>query len=180
MSRRRSAVPSLFRPFVGDRRGATTIEFAICAAAFFTLVVGSLQIVIVFFVQQIIQTAVETVAREVLTGQLPNGTTREQFRTRACKQLPVFLKCSNLYADVQKVPDLSGIGSVGTGVTFDAAGRVTSDTQFDPGSAGDVVVLRLIYAWPIGTAPLGLNLSNQSDGSRTIVGTMVFKSEPYL
>ena len=45
--------------------------------------------------------------------------------------------------------------------------------------AGGYDEARLIYDWPLGTLPLGLNLSNQANGSRTIIGTMVFKSEPY-
>lgn len=162
-----------------DRRGAATLEFALCAAGFFALLIATLQTAIVFFVQQSVQTAAETVARRVLTGQIPAGTTQAQFRSQACQQLPAFLKCASLYADVRKVADLGSAGAVGTAVRFDVAGRVTDTTRFEPGGAGDIVVLRLIYDWPIGTGPLGVDLRNQPDGSRTIVGTMVFKSEPF-
>ncbi|MFD1034176.1 TadE/TadG family type IV pilus assembly protein [Sphingomonas hankookensis] len=161
------------------RRGAATIEFAICAAAFFALLIGILQIAIVFFVQESVQTAAETVARKVLTGQIPAGTTQEQFRTQSCGYLPAFLKCSNLYVDMRKVTDLGDAGTVSGGIRFDSSGRLENTTRFEPAGSGDLVVLRLLYRWPMGMLPLGLDLRNQGDSSRTIVGTMVFKSEPY-
>lgn len=162
-----------------DRRGAATIEFAICAATFFALLIGILQIAIVFFVQESVQTAAETVARKVLTGQIAPGTTQEQFRTQSCGYLPAFLKCSDLYVDMRKVADLGDAGAITGGVRFDSSGKLENTTRFEPAGSGDLVVLRLLYRWPMGMLPLGLDLRNQGDGSRTIVGTMVFKSEPY-
>lgn len=162
-----------------DQRGAATIEFALCVAGFLALLIGTLQIAVVFFVQNSVQTVAETVARQVLTGQIPSGTTQGQFRVRACASLPAFLTCSNLYVDVRKLTDLSGVGSADTGVSVNAAGQVTDATRFELGGAGDIVVLRLLYYWPIGTAPLGLKLSNQGGDTRIISGTMAFKAEPY-
>lgn len=162
-----------------DRRGAVAIEFALCASAFFGLLIGALQIAIVFFVQQGVQTAAEVVARRVLTGQIATGTTKEKFRTDACAQLPPYLKCANLYVDVRKASNFSSLDMSQKNLTFDAAGNVNTNWSYDLGAASDVVILRLLYRWPIGTAPLGFNLGTQADGSRLIIGTMVFKSEPY-
>ncbi|PXA92533.1 pilus assembly protein TadG [Nostoc sp. 3335mG] len=162
-----------------NERGAATIEFALCAAGFLALLIGTLQIAVVFFVQNVVQTAAEKAAREVLTGQVPSGTTQSQFRARVCSDLPAFLNCSNLYVDVRKLTDLSGVGSVDAGVTVNAAGQITDATRFELGGAGDIVVLRLLYHWQIGTAPLGLRLNNQEGDTRIISGTMAFKAEPY-
>lgn len=175
----RLGIQSRDRSLCADSRGAAAIEFALCAAGFVGLLIGTLQIAIVFFVQNSVQTVAETVARQVLTGQISAGTTREQFRVRACGNLPAFLTCSNLYVDVRKLTDLSGVGSVDAGVTVNAAGQITDATRFELGGAGDIMVLRLLYNWPIGTAPLGLKLSNQEGDTRIIVGTMAFKAEPY-
>lgn len=175
----RATAADLIRRTGRDQRGAATLEFGLCAAAFLALLIGTLQVALVFFVQHSVQTAAESIARRVLTGQIPAGTTRDQFRAQACAQLPSFLKCGNLYVDVRQVPDLASVGTVSGGLNFDASGSAADTTRFDPGGAGAVVVLRLIYDWPLGTLPLGLNLSNQGNGSRTIIGTMVFKSEPY-
>jgi Flp pilus assembly protein TadG len=167
------------RHLLTDTRGAATIEFALCAAGFLALLIGTLQIAVVFFVQNVVQTVTETIARQVLTGQISSGTTRDQFRVRACDNLPAFLTCRNLYVDVRKLPNLNSVGSLDIGVSVNAAGQVTDATRFELGGAGDILVLRLLYNWPIGTAPLGLKLSNQDSGSRLIVGTMAFKAEPY-
>ncbi|MGN7161491.1 TadE/TadG family type IV pilus assembly protein [Sphingomonas sp. SAFR-052] len=179
MHRRHAAIADPIQRIPRDRRGAVTLEFGLCAAAFLTLLIGTLQIALVFFVQHSIQTAAESVARRVLTGQIPTGTTRDVFRGQACAELPAFLQCEHLYVDVRQVPDLASVGTVSGGLDFDASGIATDTTRFDPGGAGAVVVLRLIYDWPLGTLPLGLDLSNQANGSRSIIGTMVFKSEPY-
>lgn len=162
-----------------DKRGAATIEFALCAAGFLALLIGTLQIAVVFFVQNVVQTAAEKAARQVLTGQIPPGTTQDQFRIRACSNLPAFLSCNNMYVDIRKLADLGGVGSVEAGVTVNAAGQIMDATRFELGGAGDIVVLRLLYNWPIGTAPLGLKLGNQGGNTRIIVGTMAFKAEPY-
>ncbi|KQM94076.1 hypothetical protein ASE70_11825 [Sphingomonas sp. Leaf22] len=167
------------RRLFADKRGAATIEFSLCAAGFLALLIGTLQVAVVFFVQNVVQTAAEKAAREVLTGQIPSGTTQDQFRLRTCGNLPPFLTCSNLYVDVRKLSDLSAVGSVDAGVSVNAAGQVVDATRFELGGAGDIVVLRLLYNWPIGTAPLGLKLSNQDGDTRLIVGTMAFKAEPY-
>lgn len=164
-----------------DRRGATAFEFALSASAFMGLLIGTLQIAIVFFVQQGVQTAAEVVARRVLTGQIPAGTTQEKFRTDACAQLPSYLKCANLYVDVRKAAggEFGNLDTSVTQLTYDASGNVNNNWSYDTGSGGDVMILRLIYKWPISTAPLGFSIGNQSDGSRLVIGTMVFKSERY-
>lgn len=170
---------SQYRSILGARDGAASIEFALCATGFLALLIGTLQVALVFFVQNSVQTVAETVARQVLTGQIPSGMTHEQFRTRACATLPAFLKCSNLYVDVRKLDSFGEIAPFNAGLSFDASGRVRDSTQFELGGAGDIVILRLLYDWPIGTAPLGLRLGDQNSASRIIVGTMAFKAEPY-
>lgn len=164
---------------VADCSGAAIIEFALCASAFLGLLIGILQIAIVFFAQQGLQTSAESVARKILTGQVPASMTKDQFRTQACAQLPVFMKCDNLYIDVRQASSFSAADTGKVALTYDASGNVNNSFAYNPGSPGSIVVLRLFYRWPMGTAPLGLKLSNQLDGSRLIYSTMVFKSESY-
>lgn len=175
----RARCPKRVGALLADRRGAAILEFALCASAFFGLLIGILQIAIVFFAQQGLQTSAETVARRILTGQVPATMTKDQFRAQACTQLPVFMNCTNLYVDVRKASNFSALDTGALSLTYDASGNITNTFAYDPGTAGSIVILRLLYRWPMGTAPLGLKLSNQLDGSRLLVGTMVFKSESY-
>jgi hypothetical protein len=47
------------------------------------------------------------------------------------------------------------------------------------GGAGDIVVLRLLYLWPLPTGPLGFTLNDASGTQKLLIATSVAKSEPY-
>ncbi|HEY5084720.1 MAG TPA: hypothetical protein VII48_09370, partial [Rhizomicrobium sp.] len=51
--------------------------------------------------------------------------------------------------------------------------------NFNTGGPGDVILLQVFYQWPIVLGPLGFNLSNMSGNNRLLVGTAVFRNEPY-
>jgi len=61
------------------------------------------------------------------------------------------------------------ITSTGTGYNAQSGGTGQSR----------IVVLQLIYLWPTGTGPLGLNLRNQPNGNRMLVATTVSTTEAY-
>ena len=50
--------------------------------------------------------------------------------------------------------------------------------QFNPGNAGDIVVVRVMYMWPVLLGPLGFNLSNQPNNTPLILATAAFQNEP--
>ena len=60
-----------------------------------------------------------------------------------------------------------------------ASGAVTNTWSYNPGNPGDIVILRLMYDWPVIGGILTPGLSNQPNGSSLMVGTAVFKNEPY-
>jgi hypothetical protein len=41
------------------------------------------------------------------------------------------------------------------------------------------MIVRVMYLWNVQLGPLGLDFSNAGRGRRLLIGTMVFKSEPY-
>jgi Flp pilus assembly protein TadG len=55
----------------------------------------------------------------------------------------------------------------------------TSNMGYNPGAAGQIVVVRLYYQWPIYVTLLGNNLDNLSGGKRLLVATSVFRNEPF-
>ena len=50
---------------------------------------------------------------------------------------------------------------------------------YDPGGPCEIVVVRLIYQYPIYLAFLGFNLADMSGNKRLLVATSVFRNEPY-
>ena len=60
-----------------------------------------------------------------------------------------------------------------------ALGGGTTTGQWGTPPAGDIVILRVMYNWPIVASPLLPGLANQSNGDRLLVATSVFKNEPF-
>jgi hypothetical protein len=58
-------------------------------------------------------------------------------------------------------------------------GNVDSNVGYSPGEPGDIVVVRLMYQWPVYVSLLGLNLSDVSGGKRLLMSTIAFRNEPY-
>ncbi len=156
------------------------IEFALIAPAFIALLIACLTMGVTFFAQQCIQTVAETMSRKVLTGQTQlSETTKDQFRAQTCAALPAFMDCDRLIVDLLSGSNFSSINTAPPTLQYDNAGKLIDKSSFNPGNAGDIVILRVLYRWPISTGPLGFDISNTRPGQRLLMGTMVFKSESY-
>jgi Flp pilus assembly protein TadG len=163
-----------------DERGAAIIEFAMVAATFLALLFGSLQIALIFFAQQSLETAAEATTRQIMTGQVQHANmTSAQFKTAACNNLPTFFKCANLMIDIRTASAFSAASTAMPTLTYDAHGNPTNAWSYDVGGAGSIVVMRLMYVWPVLPGPLNFNLANQGSSKRMLMATSVFKSEPY-
>lgn len=42
-----------------------------------------------------------------------------------------------------------------------------------------MVVLRILYLWPVPGGPLGVSLADSGPGQRLLTGTQMFKAEPF-
>ncbi len=62
---------------------------------------------------------------------------------------------------------------------IDANGNLTFTPTFEPGKAGDIVVVRLMYEWPVYASLLGFNLADLGSGKRLLMATAAFRNEPY-
>jgi Flp pilus assembly protein TadG len=168
------------RRLLRDTRGAVILEFAICSAAFFALMLACAQTVLIFFAQQVIQTAAEGGARYIMTGQAKQAAMdATQFRTYACGQIPPVLDCSKLFVDVRSAASFDAIDGDDPAITYNAAGNVNNNWRFETGAPGTIMIVRIMYLWNVQLGPLDLDFSNAGSGRRLLVGTMVFKSEPY-
>jgi Flp pilus assembly protein TadG len=166
------------RAFLTDRRGATAVEFALIATPFLGLLIGIIQTFLVFFSQQLLETAANESSRLILTGQAQaQSMTQSQFAANVCSNLPILFNCNNLMIDVEVAASWSSANAGPPTLTFDSNGNVTNTWQFTPGNPGDIVVVRVMYLWPVFVAPLMANLSN---GSRLIMASAAFQNESYI
>ena len=186
MTEARAASPAVHRSvchaFISDSRAATAVEFALVAAPFLALIIALIQTFLVFFAQQLLESVVQQSARMVMTGQVQTQTlSQDAFKQQVvCKTIPIriFFDCSGLMIDMQVANAWSATDTAMPTLTFDSNGAVTNVWQYNPGTAGDIVVLKVMYVWPVMLGPLGFNLSNLSSGNRLIMASAAFQNEP--
>ena len=168
------------RNLAADEHAATAVEFAILVMPLLFLILASLQLAIIFFAGQCLQSAAIASGRQLMTGAAQDaGLTQAQFHSAVCANAPVLFSCSNIMVDVQSAGSFSSISTGSLTPTYDASGAVTNSWSYSPGSPGDIVILRVMYSWPVVAGPLLPGLANQSNGDRLLVATSVFKNEPY-
>jgi Flp pilus assembly protein TadG len=173
-----ASVRNILRRFRRNRRGSAAVEFALVAPLFFALLFAILETAIVFFAGQVLETITQNSARMILTGQAQTASyTQAQFKTYVCGQIPALFTCSNIYVDVQSY------GNSFAGVTInsqiDASNNFVNNMQYNPGTAGQIVVVRLFYQWPLFVTGLGYNISNLTGSKRLLTATAAFQNEPY-
>ena len=163
-----------------NESGATAIEFALIAPALIALLMGVVQIAIIFFFEQALQTVGEKAARNLMTGQAQKaGMTQTQFQQQICSYASSLFQCGNLMVDVRSASSFSAVTTTFPAVTYNGQGQPTTAWNYNPGGPGSIVIVRIMYNWPVINGPLGLSLANQSNGTYLMVATAVFKNEPY-
>ena len=175
---KRSAAWIAARPFIRRQDGATTIEFGMVAAPFLAMVFAIMETAIVFFAGQALETAGADSARLIMTGQAQTqGFDQAKFKTEVCNRIFGLFNCA---AGVQvDVRTYASFGSVNLSKPIDASGNLVNDFTYNPGGPGDIVVVRLLYQYPVYVSLLGLNLADMAGGKRLIVATAAFRNEPY-
>jgi Flp pilus assembly protein TadG len=178
-SGRRRRLPAGLRAFGRNERAATILEFALISAPFFALLIAILETMLTFLAQQGLETAGEAASRLIMTGQAQtSGWTQAEFKTQVCKQLPPFLSCNSLMVDVQNADSFDDADTSSPTISY-KNGNVNNAWSYSAGGAGDIVIVRLIYLWPVAAGPLGFNLSNQTGNKHLLVSTSVAQTEPY-
>ncbi len=166
------------RRFRRREDGAAAVEFALVATPFLGLVFAIMETAGVFFAGQALETATADSARLIMTGQAQTqGFTQAQFKNAVCAKVYALFDCNGgVYVDVKKY---SSFGAVDLTKPIDANGNLVTNFSYDPGGPGCIVVVRLLYQWPVYLSLMGLNLADMAGGKRLLVATSAFRNEPY-
>lgn len=164
--------------FRRNRKGSTIVEFALVAPMFIALLFAIIETAFMFFASQVLETALQDSARLIMTGQAQNGSyTAAQFKNDVCSRITVMFDCAGgLSVDVQSY---SSFGSVNVANPIDASQNFTNPNNYNPGGPGDIVVVRIFYAWPIFVTKFKYDISNLSGSKRLLSATAAFQNEPY-
>lgn len=174
----RRFTPRIVRRFVRKDDGAAAVEFAMVAAPFLALIFAILETAIVFFAGQVLETATADSARLIMTGQAQKGNfSQTKFKEEVCARVLGLFDCTGgIKVDVRTY---SSFASVNSSKPIDANGNVTFTPAYDPGKAGEIVVVRLLYEWPVYVSLLGLNLADLGNSKRLLMATAAFRNEPF-
>jgi Flp pilus assembly protein TadG len=207
--RARRAVGPFGKNLWKSRAGTAAMEFAIVGPAFIALLLAIMYTMLIYLAQQMLETTAEGAGRLMLTGfaqttRAPNGTvglSASDFKTAICNGLsgtnpagetvstdallPPLLSCSRLTVHVTTATSYNVASATNSPTfTYDSNGVLVSTGagyNYQSGGSGKnrIIVLQLIYLWPTGKGPLGLNMINEPNANRKLVATSVFTTEDY-
>lgn len=163
--------------FFRCRKGAAALEFALVSVPFFALIFAILETGLVFFAQQVLQTATTQAARLIMTGQAQSqNLSATQFQQDVCAHASPMFSCAGIYVNVQTFSSFSTMSMLNP---LQNGNFNKSSMNYTMGGAGDIVLVQVFYQWPVFTGLLGFNLSNMNGNNRLLMATSVFRNEPY-
>lgn len=181
--------------------GAAAIEFAIVSIPFFLLIMGIIEIGIMFGAATVLNGATEDAARMIRTGQAQQSASAEAtFTNTLCGRDAAgnptgmslafgrFIDCADLRYQVITLPD---------GDDFETA-RIDPDllptvidnsdptnpgqlraNSFDPGDQNDRVIIRVSYDYQLLTPMAAALLSTRPGNKWLMLSTAIIQNEPY-
>lgn len=167
------------RNLLRDQHGATAVEFSLIALPFVFLIVGTIEIALMFTAQSVLQESTFTASRLIRTGQLQQGLAGDPeaaFRESVCDFSALLIPCGQIQFQVKTLPSFADARDETP--EFDEDGNLL-DTGFDAGGANDVVMIRVSYNYPIRTPMMQPVLSNVGGTKRALMSTIVMRTEPY-
>ncbi|HEX4407648.1 MAG TPA: TadE/TadG family type IV pilus assembly protein [Xanthobacteraceae bacterium] len=167
------------RRFRTAQEGATAVEFAIIAPAFLALLFAIIQVTLFLFAQQTLQNAAVQAGRQLMTGSAQTaGTTQAQFANIVCPMVSAIFNCSSLQIDVQSYNSFSSANTSSPSL-YDSSGNLQTTGTYNAGTQGQIMVVQLVYPWPVFGMPIGSVLPNSGYGTTTMMGVTAFRVEPY-
>ena len=178
--------------FQRSRDGSTAIEFALLAFPFFLLIFATIEAVIAFAGEQLLENAVDTMARQVRTGQVKN-LSEEQFRTKFCAEISLMISCAakedpndqKLYLDVREFATFAAIPNYIPKQSADQFSDLdSSDFDYTPGGPKSINIVRAYYRWEVMTdivRPFITNIRKDGEMPRDylMVATAAFRNENF-
>ncbi|WP_244447063.1 TadE/TadG family type IV pilus assembly protein [Hoeflea sp. BAL378] len=185
--------------FRRSKDGTAAIEFGLLAFPFFLLIFATIEAFIAFAGEQLLENAVDTLSRQIRTGQITVGLgratdlTEAQFRAKFCGEISLMIKCvaeedpddQKLYLDVREFASFAAIPNYIPKTNNDQFSDLDpSDFGYDPGGPKSINIVRAYYRWEVMTdlvRPFITNIRKDGEMPRDylMVATAAFRNENY-
>src|SRR5271166_2867921 len=131
-----------------ERTAATMVEFALIAIPFFMLIIGIIEVGLIFWAGYELENATASAARLVRTGQAQNsGYTVTQLQAQLCQNVVILSSCTTkVQLSVQTFSTFAGITAPSP---VDQNGKLQTSFPYSPGGPGAIVLLTAYYEWPL-------------------------------
>ncbi|MFN3636233.1 MAG: TadE/TadG family type IV pilus assembly protein [Rhizobium rhizophilum] len=191
----------LWRKLARSKDGAAAIEFAILAIPYFMIIFAIIETFVAFAAEQLVTNAVNTLGRQMRTGQITYQLNRPstdmdmlKFRKAFCDEVNIMIQCSEteistpskLYIDARTFATFGAIPKTIPRVsTATFADIDPTSFKFTPGGPSTINMLRAYYRWQVITDLIRpyITTIRPSDGSMPsdflIVATTAFQNENY-
>jgi Flp pilus assembly protein TadG len=162
--------------FRRDRKGAAAIEFAMIGIPFLMMLFAIIETAMMFFATQVLESATQDSARLIMTGQAQLGAmSASQFKANLCARLVGLFDCTNgVDIEVTSYPTFAAVNPTNPLNN----GVYTPPSGYSPGSAGQIVVVRTFYQWPVFVSGFGYNPGNVNGNKRLLGAVAAFRNEP--
>lgn len=168
--------------FDGNETGTAAVEFGLVALPFFACFFAIIEVGLVFFAGQTMETAVADAARLILTGQAQSQNFQlTDFKNKICTTaVNTLFTCSNIAVDVRSASSF-GAADLSMPVNNTTHMLDTSSFGYNTTQPCDIVVVRVIYEWPTFVRGLGLDLASAASSTHKhiLMSTAAFRNEPY-
>jgi Flp pilus assembly protein TadG len=172
-------MPRLLDSWKRKSKGSTAIEFALLSFPFIMMILGLLEVSLMFVSASMLEGGTSAASRLIRTCQLQNmaGDPQENFVQAFCSHAVILTECeANLQVEAIPVPDGSFSGASAFTANFDSNGNFMP-SGFDPGAMNDVVLIRAVYNYQH-FVPLFSMLTGGADSTTPFMSTTVLQIEP--
>ncbi|MEM9749422.1 MAG: TadE/TadG family type IV pilus assembly protein [Pseudomonadota bacterium] len=166
----------LLRAFSRAQDGVAALEFGLLALPFLMILMATIELSILMATNSTVSSALGAASRQIRTGQVQAGDLdRDDILNTVCDFLNNVGGCDGkLYLEVRNFSQFSAYNS-NEPICSDRGG----EPPFEPGAAGDVVMVRICYIYDVLIPGVGITLATIGDDKRAIVSTSVFRNEPF-
>ena len=169
-----------------NQRGSAAVEFAMVVVPMMALMFALFEIMMIFFVQTTLESAIAEESRKIKTGQANAGTgiNAATFKANVCARMMGMVDCNNrLFVMVENQPASGPLPNPFTTPSILGAPPYAANT-----APSSIVVVRGFYMWPLmtpgitgmfkNTSTTGPN-GNLGTDNRLLVATSAFRNEPF-